>query len=182
MKVVFVDRDGVINEDRTDYVTDWSEFRPIPGSIEALKRLTNHGYAIIVITNQSVINRKMVTHADLETIHRKMGAMVRAQGGNITAIYYCPHRPEEGCKCRKPEPGLILRAQADFGLTLSDTCMIGDSVKDMECARSAGCGRRILVRTGQGKETERICREIGVTPDFVADDLAAAATWLLCET
>ena len=179
MKVVFVDRDGVINEDRADYVKDWSEFRPIPGSLAALKRLTDHGYAVIVITNQSVINRHMVTRSELETIHHNMAAMVKAHGGAITAIYYCPHRPEDGCTCRKPEAGLIRRAQADFGLTLSETYMIGDSLKDLECARNAGCGTRILVRTGHGRKSEQLCRETGIKTDHVADDLAAAVTWLL---
>lgn len=181
MKVVFVDRDGVINEDRADYVKRWSEFRPIPGSIGALKRLTDHGYAVIVVTNQSVINRKMVVRAELDRIHRRMGSLVQAEGGEIQAVYYCPHRPEDGCECRKPRPGLILQAQSDFGLTLSDTCMIGDSFKDVECAKAAGCGTTILVRTGHGEETERVCRRTGVMPDHVAADLAAAVSWLLGE-
>lgn len=179
MKAVFVDRDGVINEDRADYVKNWAEFRPISGSLHALKRLTEDQYAVIVITNQSVMNRGLTTRAEIEKIHRKLTDMVRREGGDITAVYYCPHRPDEGCTCRKPEPGLILRAEADFELHLPDACVIGDSLKDLQCARNAGCGTRILVRTGHGRETEGRCRAAGLEPDYVAEDLAAAVEWLL---
>ncbi len=179
MKVVFIDRDGVINKDRRDYIKSWSEFCPIPGSIEALRLLRLHDYSIIVITNQSAINRKMIDRAELQEIHDNMVTMVKAQGGDIEAIYSCPHRPEENCACRKPKPGLIYRAQADYGLELSEICMIGDSLKDIECARRAGCGEAVLVRTGHGIEAERLCEEKGIVPNYVADDLMAAAKWLL---
>ncbi len=179
MKVVFIDRDGVINKDRRDYVKSWSEFRPIPGSIEALRLLRLYGYSIIVITNQSAINRKMVDRAELQEIHNNMVTMIKAQGGDIEEIYCCPHVPEENCACRKPKPGLIYRAQSDYGLELSEICMIGDSLKDIECARRAGCGKAVLVRTGHGIEAERLCEEKGIVPDYVADDLMAAAKWLL---
>jgi D-glycero-D-manno-heptose 1,7-bisphosphate phosphatase len=181
LKIIFMDRDGVINEDRPDYVKKWSEFEFLPGSLDALKLLTLNGYHIILITNQSVINRRIVTAAGLQEIHKKMTGAVVDHGGNIEAIYYCPHLPEDGCNCRKPEPGLICRAQADYGLDLSETCMIGDSLKDIRCARRAGCGRVILVRTGHGKEAERLCRDAGIEADYVADDLMAAVEWLLMD-
>lgn len=174
-----MDRDGVINKDRPDYVKSWSEFEFLPGSLDALKILTLNGYRIIVVTNQSVINRGMVTEAGLQSIHEKMTGAVTSHGGSIEAIYYCPHAPEDGCDCRKPAPGLIYRAQADYGLDLSDTCMIGDSLKDILCAQSAGCGSVILVRTGHGQETERLCREGDAKADHVANDLKAAVEWLL---
>jgi len=177
-----MDRDGVINKDRADYVKSWSEFEFLPSSLEALKLLTLNGYKTILITNQSVINRRMVTEAGLQEIHKKMTAAVVDHGGSIEAVYYCPHVPEGGCNCRKPEPGLIYQAQADYGLDLSKTCMIGDSLKDIRCAQRAGCGRIILVRTGQGKETELFCQELGIKPDYAADDLMAAVKWLLDES
>jgi D-glycero-D-manno-heptose 1,7-bisphosphate phosphatase len=182
LKIVFADRDGVINKDRPDYVKSWSDFEFLPGSLDALKLLTLNGYQIILITNQSVINRRMVTEAALQEIHEKMTEAVVDHGGSIEAIYYCPHAPEDGCNCRKPKPGLIYRARADYGLALSRTCMIGDSLNDIGCARRAGCGRVILVRTGHGKEAERLCREGDVKADHVADDLMAAAKWLLDES
>jgi D-glycero-D-manno-heptose 1,7-bisphosphate phosphatase len=182
LKIVFMDRDGVINKDRPDYVKNWSEFEFLPGSLDALKLLTLNGYRIILVTNQSVINRGMVTEAGLQSIHEKMTEAVISHGGSIEAIYYCPHAPEDGCHCRKPEPGLIYQAQADYALDLSNTCMIGDSLKDIQCAQRAGCGRVILVRTGHGKETERLCRKGDVKADHVANDLMAAVEWLLSES
>jgi D-glycero-D-manno-heptose 1,7-bisphosphate phosphatase len=181
LKIVFVDRDGVINKDRHDYVKSWSEFEFLPKSLDALKLLRLNGYHIILVTNQSVINRRMVTEAGLKEIHEKMTRAVIDHGGTIEAVYYCPHVPEDGCSCRKPEPGLIYRAQADYGLDLSNTCMIGDNLKDIRCARRAGCGRVILVRTGHGKEAEHLCREGDTKPDHVADDLMTAVEWLLNE-
>ena len=179
MKIIFVDRDGVINKNRDDYVKCWSEFEFITGSLEALKLLTDSGHRIIVITNQSALNRKLVAEATIEEIHTKMAAAVSAHGSKIEAIYYCPHLPEDACGCRKPKPGLIYRARDDFQLDLSETCMIGDSFKDIRCARQAGCGAAILVRTGHGVQAERLCRKEGIAPDHFADDLLAAAQWFL---
>jgi D-glycero-D-manno-heptose 1,7-bisphosphate phosphatase len=179
LNVVFIDRDGVINKDRPDYVKKWSEFEFLPGSLDALKLLTINGYHIIVVTNQSVINRRIVTAAGLQEIHEKMTGAVTDHGSSIEAIYYCPHVPEDGCNCRKPKPGLIYQAQSDYGLDLSRTCMIGDSLKDIWCARRAGCSRVILVRTGHGKEADRLCQNAGIKADHVADDLMTAVKWLL---
>lgn len=179
MKFVLLDRDGVINEDRRDYVKHWSEFRFISGSLEALARLTRAGYRIIVITNQSVINRKMVSRAGLETIHRNMKEAVSTHGGKIEAVYYCPHVPDDQCACRKPRPGLILQAQKDYGFDPAQVCMIGDSAKDIACAQRAGCAKSILVRTGYGRQTEQSCRLGGPKPDRVVDDLKSAVHWLL---
>jgi len=179
LKIVFVDRDGVINRDRSDYVKSWSEFEFLPGSLDALKLLTLNDYQVILITNQSVINRKMVTEEELLDIHAKMEEAVINHGGRIKAVYYCPHVPEDGCTCRKPEPGLVERAKAEHGLDLSSTCLIGDSFKDIVCAQRAGCARIVLVRTGHGRKAEEICRDAGIEPDHVADDLMAAVKWLL---
>jgi D-glycero-D-manno-heptose 1,7-bisphosphate phosphatase len=179
LKFIFLDRDGVINEDRQDYVKRWDEFQFIPGSLEALEQLTVAGYEIIVITNQSVIHRNMVSQEGLQEIHRNMMTTAAKHGGRIEAVFYCPHVPADRCDCRKPAPGLIRQAQEQYGMVLSETCMIGDSFKDMLCAQRAGCGKSILVRTGYGVETESLCREKGLTPDYIADDLKAAVHWLL---
>jgi D-glycero-D-manno-heptose 1,7-bisphosphate phosphatase len=179
LKTLFVDRDGVINQDRPDYVKRWSQFVFLPRSLDAIRLLSLSGYRIIVVTNQSVINRELVTEKELAKIHDRMTAAVEDHGGRIDSVYYCPHVPEESCRCRKPEPGLIRRAQEDFGLDLRHTTMVGDSLKDMGCARRAGCGTVILVRTGHGRETERLFRKGDARPDHVADDLMGAARWLL---
>jgi len=179
MKVIFLDRDGVINQDRDDYVKEWAEFEFIPGSLEAIKELTEHGFRPIVITNQSAINRNMMTRKGLEDIFENMKNAVAAYGGWIEDIFYCPHVPEDGCDCRKPEPGLLYQARDAYGIDLATTYMIGDNLKDMQCARAAGCGKAVLVRTGHGKETERVCNELGMALDYIADNLLDVARWLL---
>lgn len=176
-----MDRDGVINKDRSDYVKNWEEFEFLPGSLDALRLLTLNGYQIVLVTNQSIVNRRMITESELLEIHTKMISVIRDHGSSIEAIYYCPHVPEDGCRCRKPEPGLILQAQADYALDLSKTCMIGDSFKDVSCARRAGCGSVILVRTGHGEEAERLCQASEIKADHVADDLMAAVMWFVEE-
>ncbi len=178
-KVVFLDRDGVINRDSRDYIKSWSEFEFLPGSLNALQQLTANGFANIVITNQSAINRKLITKEELEYIHRMMKKNVRSRGGRINDIFYCPHTPEDGCDCRKPNPGLIHQAREVYQIDLADSILIGDSARDIECARNAGCGRTVLVRTGYGKQAEEILREKGISANYVADDLYEAAQWII---
>jgi D-glycero-D-manno-heptose 1,7-bisphosphate phosphatase len=181
MKVVFLDRDGVINEDRPDYVKRWSEFLFIPGSLEALKQLTARGIRVIVISNQSIINRNLATRVALEEIFENMKTGVAAYGGLIDAVFYCPHVPEDHCDCRKPKPGLLYQARAAYPMDLSDACMIGDSLKDIQCALAAGCGTTILVRTGHGKQAERVCRQEGIKASHIAENLLEAVKWLLSQ-
>ena len=154
-KVIFLDRDGVINHDSPDYIKSWAEYEFLPGSLEALASLSEAGYTLIVITNQSIIGRGMVPLEVLQDIHQRMRQAVAEAGGRIYDILYCPHRPDEHCDCRKPEPGLILQAQARHRIDLSEAIMIGDNAKDVECGRRAGCGATILVRTGSGPQAEK---------------------------
>lgn len=177
-RVVFLDRDGVINRDSPDYIKSWAEFEFFPGSLEALRRLTEAGFALILITNQSAINRGLMSVEALEYLFYKMKQAVAHKGGDITDIFYCPHVPEDNCDCRKPRPGLIRDACLRYHLDLSAACMIGDNVKDIECGRAAGCGATILVRTGHGVQAEQDLREKGIQPSFVAADLLEAARWL----
>ncbi|GBC63928.1 D-glycero-beta-D-manno-heptose-1,7-bisphosphate 7-phosphatase [Desulfonema ishimotonii] len=177
--VVFLDRDGVINEDSPDYIRSWDEFRFIPGSTEAIRCLTEHGFAVILITNQSAVNRGMITRQTLEHMHTMMRLAVEAAGGRITDIFFCPHRPDEGCGCRKPAPGLIRKAQAIYGIDPATACMVGDSAKDIECARNAGCARSILVRTGNGRASEKILEHKNIRPDHIVANLYEAAV-LIC--
>src|SRR5690242_12788192 len=115
MKTVFLDRDGVICYNRSDHVKSWAEFRLLPGALPALARLTQAGCRVVVITNQAVINRGQMTAAQVEDIHQRMVAAVAAAGGHIDLVIYCPHRPDEGCACRKPRPGMVLAAGARLG-------------------------------------------------------------------
>ena len=178
-KVVFLDRDGTINQDSADYIKGWTQFTFLPRSIEALRDLTAAGFIIIVITNQSAIPRMLISPQELENIHSKMKAAVKSQGGKISDIFFCPHMPGDGCDCRKPSPGLILQAQKKYDIDLSTAAMIGDSARDIECAHRAGCGRAILVKTGNIREAEQILAGKELHPDYVAQDLYDAACWLI---
>ncbi|BBO89238.1 D-glycero-beta-D-manno-heptose 1,7-bisphosphate 7-phosphatase [Desulfosarcina ovata] len=179
IQTVFLDRDGVINVDSPDYIKCRDEFHPIPGSLAAIGRLTRGGLNIIVITNQSVINRGMVPLRELQAIHDKLHRLVAEHGGRITDIFFCPHRPDENCDCRKPKPGLIERARERYAIDLSRAVMVGDSAKDILAGKAAGCGRTVLVQTGNGPTAMRTLEEAGQRPDHIAADLAAAADWIL---
>ncbi len=178
-KLIFLDRDGVINKDSPDYVKSWSEFEFLPGSLEAIKLLTEHNYQIMIITNQSIINRKMASLYDLEFTHSMMKKAVRENGGEIKDIFFCPHKPEDNCACRKPEPGLILEAQKKYGIDLKNSVMVGDSAKDIECARRAGCRYPILVKTGNYEQAASALEEKKIYPDHIARDLYDAAEWII---
>lgn len=178
-KVIFLDRDGVINRDSSQYVKNWDEFEFLPGSLEAIRLLSQAGYELILITNQSIINRGWVPQRVLDHTHGRLRAAVEDVGGRIHDIFFCPHRPDEGCSCRKPKPGMILQAQQRYGIDLSAAVMIGDNAKDILCGRNAGCGTTILVRTGNIADAEQKLAEAGVQPDSVARDLLDAAGMIL---
>ncbi|MBW1746407.1 MAG: HAD-IIIA family hydrolase [Deltaproteobacteria bacterium] len=151
LKPLFIEKlRFVINRNSPDYIKSWAEFKFLPGSIDAIKLLNLNGFVVIIITNQSVINRNMVSLDGLEYIHSMMKSAFKSGGGEIKDIFYCPHIPEDRCDCRKPEPGLIHRAQKTYNIDLANSVMAGDSVKDIMCARNAGCGHSILVKTGNG--------------------------------
>lgn len=179
ISAVFLDRDGVINADSPDYIRNADAFHPIPGSLEAISRLTACHLPVIVITNQSGIGRGLFSMADLEAIHQKLRQMVSASGGAITDIFFCPHRPDQGCDCRKPLPGLLIQASLRHRIDLSNAVMIGDSAKDILAGKAAGCGKTLLVRTGNGADSVARLSAFGSRPDHVADDLSAAVAWLL---
>ncbi len=178
-KNIFLDRDGVINQDSSNYIKSWSEFKFIPKSIEAIRDLTLNGFNIVLITNQSVINRKMASKAVVENIFEKMKSEINSNQGSILDIFYCPHKPDDGCECRKPLPGMILKAKEKHRINLSTAYMVGDSLKDMECAKNAGCGYLVLVRTGNGKQTQEILEEKKITPTHIADNLYEASKWII---
>jgi D-glycero-D-manno-heptose 1,7-bisphosphate phosphatase len=178
-RVVLLDRDGVINHDSTAYIKSCAEFIFLPGSIEAIRYLTVHDFKIIVITNQSAVGRGMISESELNRIFDHMIAAVTDGGGRITDIFHCPHHPEDNCRCRKPETGLIQRAQRKYGFDIDRAWMVGDSTRDIECAKNAGCGRSILVQTGNGPAAQRELRRRCMQPDHIAPDLLAAAHWIV---
>jgi D-glycero-D-manno-heptose 1,7-bisphosphate phosphatase len=178
-KTVFLDRDGVINADSPEYIKSRDEFHFIPGSLDAIARLTRGGFCVIVITNQSAINRRMVSLSELEAIHARLREAVTSTGGRITDIFYCPHRPDEQCDCRKPKPGLILAARKRYDIDLARSIMVGDSAKDILAGKAAGCGQTVLVETANGIGALSSLVASGQFPDHVAPDLDRAVRWIL---
>ena len=150
MKLLILDRDGVINEDSPTYIKSPDEWHPIPGSLEAIARFSNAGYRIVVATNQSGIGRGLFDLETLGTIHAKMHSAAQAVGGHIDAVFFCPHPDSANCDCRKPKPGMILDILARTGAVPHETLMVGDSLRDMQAGDAAGC-RTILVLTGNGR-------------------------------
>jgi histidinol-phosphate phosphatase family protein len=180
--VVFLDRDGTINHDSRDYIKSRAEFQFISGSIEAIRLLTLSGFTSIVITNQSAIARKFISGPELDRIHAMMKDAIVSGGGKIADIFFCPHLPTEGCECRKPAPGLIFQAQRKYNIDLSKSILVGDSAKDIECARNAGCGRAVLVKTGKDNEAEHILKAKQMVADYTAENLYDAAQWILADS
>jgi D-glycero-D-manno-heptose 1,7-bisphosphate phosphatase len=179
MTVVFLDRDGVINENRPDHVKCWDEFRFLPGALDADARLTRSQLQVFVITNQAVVNRRLVPVGVLEDVQRRMLRAIEAHGGRVVDIAYCPHRPDELCACRKPRPGLIFDLAAKHRLDLRDAVVIGDALTDIEAGLAAGC-RAILVLTGRGREQLSLLEH--PQPTFpVAADLRAAVDLVLAD-
>ncbi len=181
MKLVILDRDGTINEDRDDYVKSPAEWVPIPGSLEAIARLNHAGWHTVVATNQSGLARGLFDMATLNAIHARMNRELAELGGRIDAVFFCPHGPDDGCRCRKPLPGLFMTIGERYGVALRETYAIGDSLRDLEAAVAAGCAPH-LVRTGKGAHLDAAAlRSLAeLAPHVVIhDDLAAFAQQLI---
>jgi len=174
-RAVFLDRDGTLNVD-PGYLSDPDQVVLLPGVGEALARLGNAGFLLVVVSNQSGIGRGIFPEAALGPIHQRMNDLLRPFGARIDAFRYCPHRPEDACSCRKPSPALLLDAARDLGIDLSRSFMVGDKAIDLEAGRAAGCAAG-LVRTGAGREEER-CLGPGAA-DWVGDSLGDAVSWIL---
>ncbi len=175
MKLIILDRDGVINQDSDQFVKSLEEWVPLPGSIQAIARLSKAGWTVAVATNQSGIARGHFTSAVLDNMHRKLRELVAEQGGRVDLIRHCPHGPIDGCGCRKPLPGLFTQISAQLAVPLEGVPTVGDSLRDLEAGAAVGC-RPYLVRTGKGRETEHKALPPGT---LVFDDLAAVADHLL---
>lgn len=150
-RAIFLDRDGVICQNRTDHVKSWSEFEFLPGAKNSLAALSRVGLPIIVVTNQAAVDRGMLTTETLDDIHQRMVAEITAYGGRIDRIFYCPHLPQAGCPCRKPEPGMLLQAAQEMDLDLTGSYLVGDAASDVQAGQQVGC-HTILVLTGRGQE------------------------------
>ena len=180
-RLVILDRDGVINEDSDNYIKSLAEWQPIPGSIDAIVRLSKAGFTIAVATNQSGINRGLFDLDELEAMHARFTDLVMDQGGEIAGIFYCPHTPEENCNCRKPKSGLIDAIERALCVSAKHVPIIGDTLRDLEAGVKKRCVP-ILVKTGKGERTLQKLRDEPQHPladVAVFDNLAAAADYLI---
>ena len=179
MKLIVLDRDGVINFDSDHYIKSPAEWRPIPGSIEAIARLNQHGYRVAVATNQSGIGRGLFDMATFNAINDKMMELVFRQGGRIDALFFCPHTATEQCACRKPRTGMLEEIAARFHADMKGVPFVGDGLKDLQAADSVGA-QPVLVLTGKGAKT----RAEGGLPrgTLVFDDLAEASRHLIAHS
>jgi D-glycero-D-manno-heptose 1,7-bisphosphate phosphatase len=181
MRAVFVDRDGVICLNRPDHVKRWREFIFLSRAREALARLAMLDMPIVVVTNQAAINRRLVSTETVEEIHYRMVKEVEAAGGRIDGVYYCPHRPDETCNCRKPEPGLLRQAAGDLGIELQGSYVIGDAFSDIQAGLKVGC-TPYLVLTGRGlRQVVSALREAPGRFQVVRDLQEAVTDILLAE-
>jgi D-glycero-D-manno-heptose 1,7-bisphosphate phosphatase len=187
MKLVILDRDGVINHDSAEYIKSSDEWIAIDGSIDAIARLYRAGFTVVVATNQSGLARGKFDLDDLEAMHEKLTQLVEEQGAELGAIFYCPHHPDDKCKCRKPMPGMVDAIEAEFNISAEGFYFVGDSLRDLQAAKSKGC-RPILVKTGNGEKTLSQLADVNLQTDLpqmstedihIFDDLAAAADFII---
>jgi D-glycero-D-manno-heptose 1,7-bisphosphate phosphatase len=176
LKLIVLDRDGVINQDSAHFIKSPDEWRPIPGSLEAIARLNHAGYRVVVATNQSGIGRGLFDMATLNLIHEKMHKALALAGGRVDAVFFCPHTGDSDCECRKPKPGMLREIGQRFALDLADVPVVGGSLRDLQAAEAVGA-KPMLVLTGKGEKTLRE----GSFPKntVIFPDLAFAASALL---
>ncbi len=179
MKLVILDRDGTINADSDEYIKSEAEWQPLPGALEAIARLNHAGWHVVVASNQSGLGRGLFDVAALNAMHAKMHKLLAAVGGRVEAIFYCPHAPDQACRCRKPQPGLFEQIGERYGIALRGVPAVGDSARDLIAAAAVGCEPH-LVLTGKAARL----RGQPLPPDFPAgtrvhEDLPAFAEYLV---
>jgi D-glycero-D-manno-heptose 1,7-bisphosphate phosphatase len=171
---IFLDRDGVLIENRSDYVRDWSEVEIIPEAVRALSLAPIKKYRVVIVTNQSAVGRGLILLKTAQEINQRLISLIHNHGGQIDGVYMCPHKPEDGCSCRKPLPGLLLQAAKDLSLDLQRSWMIGDAWSDVQAGKAAGVRGTILLRTGRGTEQLLQARLEKMTGNLVFDNLPLA--------
>ena len=184
-KIIFIDRDGVINQDPMaantgkEYITDWPEFHFLPGALEALKRLTKNGYKIVIVSNQAGVGKGIYTKDKLDEITKNMFREIEATGGKIHSVQYCIHTKEDNCDCRKPNTGLFKKAIESLKIDFTKAFFIGDTKRDIEAGEKLGC-KTILVLCGKVKDEKEIVGW-GSKPDFIKKDLSEAVEEVVCK-
>jgi D-glycero-D-manno-heptose 1,7-bisphosphate phosphatase len=181
LKLIIIGRDGTLNQFREDHIKEPSEWAAIPGALEAVSRLNHAGWHVVVATNQAGIGRGMIDMSSVNAVHAHMMRVLHGLGGRIDAVFFCPHTPEDACTCRKPLPGMMFDIGRRYGVDLSHVPMVGDTLRDLQAARAAGCPPH-LVRSGRAAaldeaQLQGILEQVPGT--VVHNDLAAFATHLL---
>jgi len=176
---IFLDRDGVIIENRPNYIRSWEDVSIYPQAVLALSRIRSSPYKVIIVTNQSAVGRGLISYPEAETINRRLLAELERAGCRIDAVYLCPHTPEDRCACRKPQPGLILQAAQELSLDVSRSWMIGDAWSDLLAGQTAGILQNVLVRTGRGLEQSLLPKPPGLESAWIYDTLAQALEALI---
>jgi D-glycero-D-manno-heptose 1,7-bisphosphate phosphatase len=176
---IFLDRDGVIIENRPAHVLGWDDVQFLPGALQALAAISATPHKIVIATNQSAVGRGLLTLAEAERLSERIVAQVAASGGRIDAVYMCPHRPADECDCRKPRPGLVLRAAAELGLDLGRSLLIGDALTDLAAGEAAGIPTLALVKTGRGRDQLEMAGAADQRSFAVFEGLPAALGGLL---
>jgi len=171
---LFLDRDGVIIENRPNYIRSWADVYIYPQALEALVKVRIAPYKIVIATNQSVVGRGLISFSEAEVINQRLVAEIEAAGGRIDAIFMCPHTPEENCACRKPLPGLLYQAAELLSIDLKKSIMIGDALSDIIAGQAAGVQKNVLVRTGRGALQASLANTVSIEPFLVYDTLAQA--------
>lgn len=175
LKLLILDRDGVINYDSDAYIKSVEEWIPLPGSIEAIAQLSKAGWTVAIATNQSGIARGYYNIATLDAMHARLRTLVAEQGGEVGLVVYCPHGPDEGCDCRKPKPGMLKIISEHYKVPLAGIWFVGDSLGDLEAAKAVD-SQPVLVKTGKGEKTQAKNLPVGT---LIFDDLAAVAAELI---
>ena len=176
---IFLDRDGVLVENRASYIKTWDEIRILPGVLPALSRLSSKPLKIIIVTNQSAVGRGIITQSTAERIIQQLLSEIQQAGGRIDGIYMCPHKPDDFCNCRKPQPGLILQAAREHEIDLSESILIGDALSDLEAGRNAGISHLVLVLTGRGSSQYLLPHAESLKPFSVFETLGEALTSII---
>ena len=177
---VFFDRDGILNEE-VGYLDDPDRLQLIPGAAEAMRLLNEAGILAIVISNQAGIGRGYFSATTVEAIHERLAEQLAWRDARFDAVYYCPHYPSDGCDCRKPKTGMLVRAAREHGIDLRRAFVVGDKVSDLDAGRRVGC-QTVLVLTGYGEQARETLNKCNFRPGYVATDLCDAVKWMLTET
>lgn len=181
LPAIFLDRDGVIIENQAGYVRDWSQVHIFSNAISALANANLDGYKVVIVTNQSAVGRGIISIDTADAINHRLVRLIHEQGGRVDAVYLCPHGPDDGCACRKPKPGLLLRAARDLSIDLKRSWMIGDAWSDVQAGQAAGTQGSVILKTGRGIDQLSLPRPANVGEFQICEDLPHALELILAQ-